>query len=243
MIEPDPVVFIVGAGPQLGAALGRRFAKEGFVVAMARRDAARLEPLVEDISRHGGRAVALPLDATREADVAAAVERLESDVGPIEAAIFNAGTFRRMSILDLPAEDYRAMWEVNAFAGFLVAREAARRMVPRGRGTILLTGATAALRGGDGFAGFAGGKFALRALAQSMARELGPKGIHVAHVVIDGLIEGETTRGRMGEHLAKLPPDGALAPDGIAEAYLQLHRQHRSAWTQELDLRPWSERF
>jgi NAD(P)-dependent dehydrogenase (short-subunit alcohol dehydrogenase family) len=184
------------------------------------------------------RLVAMPCDVTDPAQVSAAFEEIELRLGPLECAVFNAGAYRRGSILDIAPDDFEYCWRVGAFAGFLIGQAAARRMVPRGSGTILFTGATASLRGGANFANLASPKFALRAIAQSMARELGPRGIHVAHVIIDGQIGG-TAR---GEGDARLP-DSRLAPDAIAEAYLDLHRQHRSAWAQEIDLRPWVERF
>jgi NAD(P)-dependent dehydrogenase (short-subunit alcohol dehydrogenase family) len=184
------------------------------------------------------RLVAIPCDVTDPAQVNAAFEETELRLGPLVCAVFNAGAYRRGSILDIEPNDFEHCWRVGAFAGLLIGQAAARRIVARGSGTILFTGATASLRGGANFANLASPKFALRALAQSMARELGPRGIHVAHVIIDGQIGG-TAGGDDGARL----PDSRLAPDAIAEAYLNLHRQHRSAWSQEIDLRPWAERF
>lgn len=243
MSQKSPIALIVGVGEQTGAALARRFAREGYRVVLARRDQSKLKLLIDEIIQTGGHATGVSLDARNEAAVIAEVSRIEQEIGPIELAIFNAGAFRRFSILETDAATFRDMWETNALSGFHVGREVARHMVPRGVGSIIFTGATASLRGGSGFAAFAAAKFALRALTQSMARELGPKGIHVAHVIVDGLIEGSTTRARIGDYAAKLPPEGLLSPEAIAETYLQLHRQSRSAWTQELDLRPWSEGF
>ena len=221
---------IVGVGPGLGAALARRFAKAGYVAVLAARRPERLQPILRAIEADGGRAQAHDCDATDKNQVKSLFAGAEQEHGPVEVAIYNAGAFRRAPIAELTADDYEKVWRTNAFGGFLVGREAARVMGPRRRGTILFTGATASLRGGAGFAAFAASKFALRALAQSMARELGPQGIHVAHVVIDGQI-GRDAEARQ------------LDPDAIAEAYHALHVQPRSAWTHELDLRPWAETF
>ncbi len=235
--------IVVGAGPGLGAALGKRFAAAGMPVALCSRGKDNLDAVVARVSGEAGpdagSVSAWPVDARDEAAVADLFARVEADLGPIALAVYNAGAWFNASILDLPAEMYEKVWRLSAFAGFLVGREAARRMAPRGAGTILFSGATASLRGGSGFAAFAGGKFALRALAQSMARELGPRGVHVAHVVIDGRIDSERTRARFGD----LPDDRTLAPDDIADAYYRLHAQPRSAWTFEIDLRPWTESF
>jgi NAD(P)-dependent dehydrogenase (short-subunit alcohol dehydrogenase family) len=173
--------------------------------------------------------------------VVALVQKIERDVGPIEVCVFNVGGNVRFPIRELTARVYTKVWEMAALAGFLVGREAAKVMVPRGRGTILYTGATASLRGGKGFAAFAGAKFALRALAQSMARELGPEGIHVAHVVVDGAIDTPFIRESFPERYALKDQAGILDPEAIAENYWRLHVQPRSAWTHELDLRPWME--
>jgi len=220
-----PVALIVGVGPGLGAALARRFAGEGMDVAMAARQGDKLASLAKET---GGRAYGC--DATVESavdDLFAAVER---DLGRPDLVVFNASGYNRKPVTELSVGEVEATWRTSCLGGFLVGRAAARAMLPTGSGTILLTGATASLRGSAQFAAFAMGKFGLRALAQSMARELGPKGIHVAHVVIDGGI-GESAEGTR------------LAPGAIAEAYWQMHRQAKSAWTQELDLRPWAEKF
>jgi NAD(P)-dependent dehydrogenase (short-subunit alcohol dehydrogenase family) len=227
---------VVGVGPGLGAALVRAFAGEGYTVVAAARSASTLPPLKEQSA--AGRVVPIDCDATEQADVER-VFAAAAALGPPEVAVFNAGAFVRASILDADAAEFERCWRVGCFAGFLVGQAAARRMIERGRGTILLTGATASLRGGAGFVNLASPKFGLRAVAQSMARELGPKGIHVAHVVIDGQIRSERYAHLEGER----GPDALLDPDAIAAAYLALHRQHRSAWTHEIDLRPWSEKF
>ncbi len=234
-MSADGIVVVAGVGPGLGIAVATRFAREGYRVAMLARSKDRLAALA---AQAPDRLVAMPCDITDPAQVSAAFEEIELRLGPLECAVFNAGAYRRGSILDIAPDDFEYCWRVGAFAGFLIGQAAARRMVPRGSGTILFTGATASLRGGANFANLASPKFALRAIAQSMARELGPRGIHVAHVIIDGQIGG--TAG--GEGDARLP-DSRLAPDAIADAYLDLHRQHRSAWAQEIDLRPWVERF
>ena len=183
------------------------------------------------------------VDARSEAETVALFEEIERDIGPIEVMVFNIGANSPMGILDETVRRYRKIWEMCALAGFITAREAARRMVPRGRGTIIFTGATASMRGSAGFAGFSGGKFALRSLAQAMARELGPKGIHVVHPIIDGAIDTEFIRSNFPDRYALKSEDGILDPEAIAAEYVQLHHQPRSAWTHELDLRPWIERW
>jgi NAD(P)-dependent dehydrogenase (short-subunit alcohol dehydrogenase family) len=210
---------------------------------VARRNEAALAPLVESIRAEGGRAHGFGLDARREEAVGAFIDRVESSIGTIEVLVFNVGGNVRFPILETTAQKYFKVWEMCAMAGFLAGREAARVMLPRGRGSILFTGATASLRGAAGFAAFAGGKAALRALAQSMAREFGPQGIHVAHVIIDGLIDTAFARENFAQRVADAGPDGILDPAHIAEAYWWLHQQPRDAWTFELDLRPSVERW
>lgn len=234
-------ILVIGAGDATGGAIARRFAREGYVACVTRRDAAKLEPLVDRIRADGGEAHGFGSDARKEEEMVALVERIEREIAPIEVAVFNIGANVRFPITETTARVYFKVWEMACFSGFLMGREAAKVMLPRGRGTILFTGATASLRGRDGFAAFAGAKHALRALAQSMARELGPKGIHVAHPVIDGAIDTAWIRENFPERYALKDRDGILNPDSIAEAYWQLHRQPRDAWTHEIDLRPWSE--
>jgi len=234
-------VLVVGAGEATGGAIARRFAREGFTACVTRRSADKLAPLVAQIEQAGGKARAFGSDARREEQVVELVQTIERDVGPIEVCVFNVGGNVRFPIRDTTARVYTKVWEMAALAGFLVGREAAKVMVPRARGTILYTGATASLRGGKGFAAFAGAKHALRALAQSMARELGPQGIHVAHVVVDGAIDTPFIRDNFPERYKLKAEDGILDPEAIAENYWRLHCQPRSAWTHELDLRPWME--
>lgn len=240
MANDEKVALVVGAGDYLGAAIARRFAREGYQVAASRRRG-DLTALVSSIEESGGGAVGYHSDARDEEHVRDLVSTIERDTGPIEVAAFNVGGNVRFSITETTARVYRKVWEMCAFAGFLVGREVAGRMLERGRGTILFTGATASLRGAEGYAAFAGGKHALRALAQSMARELGPKGIHVAHVVIDGAIDTEWTRQMFPDRFASRPADGVMKPDELAEIYWQIHTQPRSAWTFETDVRPYME--
>ncbi len=238
----QPAVVVIGAGDATGGAIARRFAREGFTACVARRSADQLQPLVQAIQAEGGQARAYGCDARDEDQVIALMDSVERDVGPIEVCVFNIGANVRSAVLEETARKYRKIWEMACFAGFLSLREAARRMQPRGRGTILVTGATASLRGSAGFSAFAGAKAALRMLAQSMARELGPQGIHVAHVVIDGAIDTAFIRDNFPERYAqRLPLGGILNPEHIAESYWQLHRQPRDAWTHEMDLRPYME--
>ena len=234
-------VLVVGAGDATGGAIARRFAREGLVACVTRRTADKLAPLVERIRADGGQAHGFGSDARKEDDVVALVQHIEREIAPIKVAVFNIGANVRFPITETTARVYAKVWEMAAFAGFLVGREVAKAMLPRGRGTIIFTGATASVRGGAGFAAFAGAKHALRALAQSMARELGPQGIHVAHSIIDGAIDTAFIAENFPERYKLKESDGILNPDAIADAYWQLHCQQRSAWTQELDLRPWSE--
>jgi NAD(P)-dependent dehydrogenase (short-subunit alcohol dehydrogenase family) len=233
----------IGAGDATGGAIARRFAREGFITCVARRNADKLEPLLQQIRDAGGTAHGFGSDARDEAQMVELIAKVERDIAPIEVAVFNIGANVRFTVVETTERVYRKVWEMGALAGFLLGREAARVMSPRARGTIIFTGATASLRGGANFAAFAGAKHALRALAQSMARELGPQGIHVAHVVIDGAIDTEFIKTNFPERYALKDRDGILSPDAIAENYWMLHRQHRSAWTHELDLRPWMEKF
>jgi NAD(P)-dependent dehydrogenase (short-subunit alcohol dehydrogenase family) len=234
-------LLVVGAGDATGGAIARRFAREGYIACVTRRSAEKLEPLVEEIRAAGGQAHGFGSDARKEEEMVALVERIEREVAPIEVAVFNIGANVQFPITDTTARVYFKVWEMACFAGFLTGREVARAMLPRGRGTIIFTGATASLRGREGFAAFAGAKHGLRALAQSMARELWPKGIHVAHTIIDGAIDTEFIRSNFPERYARKEQDGILSPDHIADAYWQIHQQPRDAWTHETELRPWME--
>ncbi|MEM1379327.1 MAG: SDR family oxidoreductase [Pseudomonadota bacterium] len=235
--------LVIGAGDDTGAAIGRAFAKEGYTACLVRRPrhAEALEQLAQSIRDAGHEALAMPADARDEDEMTALIERIEKEVGPIEVAVFNIGANVRFSILETTARVYRKVWEMAAFAGFLMGREVARRQVERGRGTILFTGATASVRGGSVYSAFAGAKHALRALAQSMARELGPKNIHVAHVIVDGMIDSTFIRENVPGVDDLRADDRILNPDHIAQNYVMLHNQPRDAWTFELDLRPYKE--
>src|SRR4051812_33498327 len=237
------VVLVVGAGDATGSAIAKRFAREGYVACVTRRSADKLQPLVDSIRQSGGEAHGFACDARKEHDVVALVEQIENDIGPIEVFVFNIGANVPCSILEETARKYFKIWEMACFSGFLNAREVALRMAKRQRGTLLFTGATAGLRGAANFAAFAGAKHGLRALAQSMARELGPMNIHVAHVVVDGAIDTEFIRENFPERYALKVQDGILSPEHIADNYWWLHQQPRDAWTHELDLRPWMEKW
>ncbi len=235
--------LVIGAGDATGRAVAKRFAREGFVACVARRNGDRLQPLVDEITVAGGIAQAFSVDARREEQMVELFDRVERDIGPIEVCVHNVGGNVRFSILDdeLSGKKFFKIWEMACFSGFLSGREAARRMAPRGRGTILFTGATASVRGAAGFSGFSAGKAGLRMLAQSLARELGPKNIHVAHIIIDGAIDTPALPGRSPERYALKDEGGILNPDHIADNYWHLHAQPRDSWTFELDLRPWME--
>ncbi|MDX5372324.1 MAG: SDR family oxidoreductase [Pseudomonadaceae bacterium] len=237
------VVLVIGAGDATGGAIAKRFAREGYVACVTRRSADKLQPLVDEIRAGGGEAHGFASDARKEEEVAALVEGIERDIGPIEAFVFNIGANVPCSILDETARKYFKIWEMACFSAFLTAQAVARRMVTRGRGTILFTGATAGLRGAANFAAFAGAKHGVRALAQSMARELGPRNIHVAHVVVDGAIDTAFIRDNFPDLYARKEQDGILNPEHIADNYWFLHAQPRDAWTFELDLRPWMEKW
>ncbi|MCY1274047.1 Glucose 1-dehydrogenase [compost metagenome] len=241
MDNEKKVVLVIGAGDATGGAIARRFAREGYVACVTRRSADKLQPLVDAIRAEGGEAHGFASDARKEEEVVELVETIERDIGPIEAFVFNIGANVPCSILDETARKYFKIWEMACFAGFLSGREVARRMVARQRGTILFTGATAGLRGAANFAAFAGAKHGIRALAQSMARELGPRGVHVAHVIVDGAIDTEFIRDSFPDKYALKEQAGILDPEHIAENYWHLHSQPRDAWTFELDLRPWME--
>jgi NAD(P)-dependent dehydrogenase (short-subunit alcohol dehydrogenase family) len=233
---PKETAIIVGVGPGLGRALAKACSDEGMSVAAVARHHERVAKLVADL---GANVVPYAADAADAASLKKTFRRIEADLGEPSLVVFNAGTFEPGDVLDIEPDTFERCWKIGCFGGFVVGQEAARRMLKRGKGTLIFTGATAALRGSKGFVNLAVPKFGLRALSQCLARELGPQGIHVAHVIIDGQIDSDRYR-----NLAKdRGPDSLLKPKSIAEAYMALHRQERSAWTQELDLRPWSEKF
>lgn len=233
------VAAILGVGPGLGAAVARRFAREGFAVGLIARGEESLAAAREEIESAGGTALSAPADATDAASVASALERVREELGGPEVFVYNAGAFQMGGILEISPEQFDDCFRANCSGAFYGAQQVLPAMVERGRGTIILTGATAALRGSANFAALATGKFGLRALAQSMAREFGPRGVHVAHVVIDGQINTP----RLREAQPDREESTTLSPDAIAETYWQLHVQDPTAWTQELDLRPAQESF
>lgn len=237
--------LVIGAGDATGGAIARAFAREGLIACVSRRPrhADALEALAASIRAEGHDAYALPVDARDESAITALFDGVEKVIAPLEVVVFNVGANVRFDVTETTAQVYRKVWEMAAFAGFLTGREAAKRMIPRGRGTILFTGATASLRGAAGFSAFAGGKHGLRALAQSMARELGPRNIHVAHVIVDGAIDTEFIAGLVPDIDALRAEDAVLSPEAIAENYVWLWKQPRSAWTHEIDLRPWKEKW
>ncbi len=241
--QRKPVALVVGAGDATGGAIARRFARGGYTACVTRRTADKLLGLVEAIVAEGGAAYGFGCDARKEDEVVALIADIESRIGDIEVFVFNIGANVPCSVLEETSRKYFKIWEMACYAGFLNGQAVARRMAQRRRGTVIFTGATASLRGAASFAAFAGAKHALRALAQSMARELGPLNVHVAHVIIDGAIDTAFVRDNFPDVYARRSDDGILAPDHIADAYWFLHSQPRDAWTFELDLRPWSERW
>jgi NAD(P)-dependent dehydrogenase (short-subunit alcohol dehydrogenase family) len=242
-MKPTAIVFGAGAQAGLGTALARRFAREGLTTYVAGRTEQRLNTLAAELKAAGVIVHPVVADATSEDQVMRLFERVAREDCDVELVAYNVGNNAMIPLLDLDVATFSSVWQQNALGGFLVGREAVRSMLPRGRGSILFTGATASLRARPPFTAFASAKAALRAVAQGMAREFGPQGIHVAHVVIDGVIAGEYARNRFPEFVAAKGADGLLEPDAIADAYWALHRQPRSAWTHELDLRPFKEPF
>lgn len=234
-------ILVVGAGDATGGAIARRFAKEGYIACVSRRNVEKLQPLIAQIEADGGEVHGFGSDARDEDEMHALVSNIESNIAPIEVAVFNIGANVRFDTVDTTSRVYRKVWEMGCFAGFLMGREVAQVMLPRNRGSIFFTGASASLRGRAGYSAFAGAKHALRALAQSMARELGPHGIHVVHPVIDGAIDTEFIRENAPERFKLKDRDGILNPEHIADMYWMLHQQPKDAWTHELDLRPWLE--
>ena len=237
------VCLVVGAGDGVGGAIARAFGKEGLEVCITRRarNIDQLEELAQSIRDAGGKAHAFGVDARSEDEMIALFDRIEREVGPLEVVVFNIGANVRFDLTETTSRVFQKVWEMACFAGFLTGREAARVMLPRGKGTILFTGASASLRGRQGFSAFSAAKQALRAVAQSAAKELGPRGIHVAHVVVDGAIDGVFARTNIADRQERVDRDDILKPEEIANNYVWLHKQQRSAWTHELDLRPWAE--
>jgi NAD(P)-dependent dehydrogenase (short-subunit alcohol dehydrogenase family) len=247
MAENRGVAILVGAGDAIGAAVARRFAEGGYTVCICRREAAKSQGLVDELKAKGYGIHAFSVDARQELEVQKLFAEVEKNIGPIEVCLFNAGSNVNKPLLDTSEKLFFKAWELACYAGFLVGREAARVMVPRGRGTIFFTGATASLRGGQGFAAFSAAKFGLRAVAQAMARELGPKNIHVVHLVIDAGVHSEAIHQRMkvakGIDASDIPPDSLTKTASIAEAYWFAHQQKRDGWTHEFDLRPSVEKW
>jgi len=245
--QRNATAAVIGAGDYIGGAIAKKFAAEGFTVFAGRRHVEKLAALAAAAEVSGGRIVARALDARKEDGLTAFLREADRHA-PLEVCIFNVGANVNFPLLDTTERVFRKVWEMGCFAGFIAAREAARLMLPRGRGCIFLTGATASLRGGVGYAAFAGAKFALRAVAQSAARELGPRNIHVAHLVIDAGVDTAWVRDRIRERegedaIARLEPDRLMRPESVAEAYWQLYRQPRDAWTFEQEIRPFGEKW
>ncbi len=247
MKKRNATAAVIGAGDYIGAAIAKRFAAEGFTIFAGRRNADKLAPLVRDVESAGGRIVARGLDARKEDDIVAFL-RAADEHAPLEVCIFNVGANVNFPLLDTTERVFRKVWEMACYAGFLSAREAARLMLPRGRGCIFFTGATASVRGGVGYAAFASAKFGLRAVAQSGARELGPRNIHVAHLIIDAGVDTAWVRDRIRERegdaaLKNLAPGRLMDPASVGEAYWQLYQQPRDAWTFEQEIRPYGEKW
>ncbi len=242
-MDEAKIALVVGAGDAIGSAIAKQFAQKGFTVCMARRSIKPVETYAEQLRTEGHKAYGFALDARKEEAVEALFSKIEEEIGAIEVVVFNIGANVPMSILDTSAKKFFKIWEMACFSGFLVGREAARKMVERQRGTILFTGATASIRGGAIFGAFASAKHGLRALAQSMARELGPKNIHVAHVIIDAAVETDWIKENHPEYDALSAQDGIVQPEDLAKNYVMLHEQARNAWTFELDIRPWVEKW
>jgi hypothetical protein len=247
MAEARGVAILVGAGDAIGSAVARRFAEGGYTVCICRREAAKSQGLVDELRAKGHSIHAFSVDARQEAEVQKLFAEVEQSIGPIEVCLFNAGSNVNKPLIETSEKLFFKAWELACYAGFLVGREAARVMVPRGRGTIFFTGATASLRGGQGFAAFSAAKFGLRGVAQAMARELGPKNIHVVHLIIDAGVDSEAIHQRMkaakGVDASDIPPDSLTKTSSIAEAYWFAHQQKRDGWTHELDLRPSVEKW
>jgi NAD(P)-dependent dehydrogenase (short-subunit alcohol dehydrogenase family) len=247
MAARNATAAIVGAGDYIGAAIAKKFAAEGFTVFAGRRNGDKLAPLVKEVESAGGKIFGRSLDARKEDEIVSFIGDADRHA-PLEVCIFNIGANVNFPLTETTERVFRKVWEMACYAGFLTTREAAKAMLPRGRGSIFLTGATASLRGGIGFAAFASAKFGLRAVSQAAARELGPKNIHVAHLIIDAGVDTQFVRDRIKaregeEALANLDPERLMNPDAIAGAYWQLYQQPRCAWSAEMEIRPFSEKW
>ena len=245
MASRNATCAVIGAGDYIGSAIAKRFAAEGYQIFAGRRTADKLQTLKREIEAAGGVCFARGMDARSEEGVTAFLGEADAQA-PLEVCIFNPGANVNFPVLETTERVFRKVWEMACYGGFLAGREAARLMLPHGKGTILFTGATASLRGGVGYAAFASAKFGLRAVAQSMARELGPKNIHVAHLIIDAGVDTEFVRERIrqrGGDPSALPPDTLMEPESVADAYWYLHSQARDGWTHELDIRPFAEKW
>jgi len=247
MDRRNATAAVIGAGDFIGGAIAKKFASEGFTVFTGRRNGEKLAPLLAEIEAAGGRAFGHSLDARKEDDITTFLQEAEKEA-PLEVCIFNIGANVNFPLLETTERVFRKVWEMACYSGFLTGREAARLMLPRGHGAIFFTGATASLRGGSGYAAFAAAKFGLRAVAQSAARELGPKNIHVAHLVIDSGVDTAWVRERIRERegdeaLKNLDPNRLMRPEAVAETYWQLYQQPRDAWTFEMEIRPFGEKW
>jgi len=245
MTQRNATCAVIGAGDYIGSAIAKRFAREGYTIFAGRRTAEKLQTLKKEIEAEGGACEARALDARKEEDITNFLSEADKHA-PLDVCIFNVGANVNFPLLETTERVFRKVWEMACYGGFLTGREAARLMLSHGKGTILFTGATASLRGGIGYAAFASAKFGLRAVAQSMARELGPKNIHVAHLVIDSGVDTAFVRERIkagGRNPDELPKDTLMEPDSIADAYWYLHSQSRDGWTHELDIRPYAEKW
>jgi NAD(P)-dependent dehydrogenase (short-subunit alcohol dehydrogenase family) len=247
MQQRNQTVAVVGAGDYIGAAIVKKFAVEGFTVFAGRRNGEKLAPLVAEAEAAGGRVVGRSLDARKEEEIRSFLEDADK-FAPLEVCIFNVGANVNFPLSETTERVFRKVWEMACYAGFLTGREAARLMLQRGRGSIFFTGATASLRGGVGYAAFASAKFGLRAVAQSAARELGPRNIHVAHLIIDAGVDTNWVRERIKERegaeaLKNLDPDRLMRPASVADAYWQIYQESRDAWSFEREVRPFGERW
>lgn len=237
ILNIDKTCVILGAGSKIGAAVAEKFIESNYKIAIGARKKTTLESLIEKIGKNSDKILAIETDATKEKEVEVFVKRSESELGPIDVAIYNVSGFTKKSIFELTGNDIEEAWRRTCLGAFYFGKNVAVKMQQRKKGTIIFTGATAGKRGGKNFSAFAIGKFGLRALSQSMARELNPEGIHTVYVNIDGIVKGSTSED------SNEKDDVFLNPKEIAETYFHLHRQQKSAWTQEIDLRPWLESF